>query len=312
MDLEELKEEMVALRAEATALAPAVGETLAHIAGLLLEAERVAQQLQASGQAARGELHELEGALHAWQARARASREAVIAGMQALDAALDEQLPVLATSRQELAQALQETSASALTLEQDIATEAPKVAEAEKAALGGLDGLGGAAQGSEDELKQGAEAARLEGEQLGDRVESGTGELATDLDALRTTAETLARQAEATVANIEVELGQRVSDLTDAVAEAVQTTESGHDEVLVKIDTAATARLDEWRQATQEAVDATDRLVHEVDAARQEIEKAAGAVDTSSGGLSQLGGILDTVTQQVRDAATTAGLEWIL
>ena len=40
--------------------------------------------------------------------------------MQALDAALDEQLPVLETARQELAKALQETSASAQTLEQDI------------------------------------------------------------------------------------------------------------------------------------------------------------------------------------------------
>ena len=56
MDLEELKEDMIALRTEAAALAPAVGETLAHIAELLLKAEEVAQRLHASGQSARAEL----------------------------------------------------------------------------------------------------------------------------------------------------------------------------------------------------------------------------------------------------------------
>jgi archaellum component FlaC len=311
MDLEDLKEDMIALRADATALAPAVGETLSHIAGLLLEAERVAQQLHASGQAAHTELTELEAERVAWGTQATASRDEVMAAMQALDAALDDQLPLLETSRQELAKSLQETSGSAQTLEQDITAQAPKVAEAEKAALSSLEDLGEAAQRSEDTLKQGVAAARLEAEQLGDSVESGAGEVGADLAALQTTVETLAQQAEATVTNMGTELGRRVSELTEAVLEAVQTTGNGHEAAQRKLDAAVTARLEEWRQATQEAVDSTDTLVHDVDAARQKIERSAGAVDTSSEGLTRLDGILDTVVQEVKDAALTAGLEWI-
>jgi ElaB/YqjD/DUF883 family membrane-anchored ribosome-binding protein len=311
MDLEDLKEDMVALRTEATALAPAVGDTLAHIAALLLEAERVAQELHASGQTARLELHELEEALGAWLAQARAAREALVAGMQALDAALDEQLPVLETARQELAQALREVSASALQLDQDIVAGAPKVEVAEKAALSGLESLGSAAQHSEDALRQGVEAAHLEAEQLGDRAESGGNDLVADLGALETTVETLAQQAETTVASIGHELGQRVSELTAAVQEAVQTVENGHEAFLKKLDAAVQARLDDWRQSTQEAVDATDQLVHDVDAARQEVEQGAGAVDTSSSSLSLLDGTLNTVVQEVREAAGTAGIDWL-
>jgi hypothetical protein len=231
--------------------------------------------------------------------------------MQALDAAFDEQLPVLETSRQELAQALQEVSASALQLDQDIVAGAPKVEVAEKAALSGLEGLGSAAQHSEDTLRHGVEAAHLEAEQLGDRAESGGNDLVADLGALETTVETLARQAETAVASIGHELGRRVSELTEAVQEAVQTTENGHEAFLKKLDAAVQARLDDWRQSTQEAVDATDQLVHDVDAARQEVEQGAGAVDTSSSSLSLLDGTLNTVVQEVRDAAGTAGIDWL-
>ena len=78
------------------------------------------------------------------------------------------------------------------------------------------------------------------------------------------------------------------------------------------VDCMVTGLPEDWRQATQEAVDAADQLVHDVEEARTGIEKSAGTIDTSFDSLSNFDGILNKVIQDVQDAALAAGLDWIL
>ena len=311
MDLEDLKDDMLALRSEAEALPAAVERTLAHIGQLLLEAERVANEFNGTAQAARGDLNELGAALASWQTQAQVWRDEVVSAMQALDAALDEQLPVLETARQDLAGALRDAGQAAAALEGDIKAAASTVEDARSHAVSALDDLGGAALHSEEELRQGVEAARHEGEQLGDGAESGKSELVADLDELKTTVETLARQAEATVADIGSALTQDVDTLTVTVTEAVDVLATAHGAFLEKLEGGVTVRVEAWRNATKEAVAASDELVKDVDHAREQIHESTGTAAASFGVLSGFDGSLGTVIDQVKDAALTAGLEWL-
>jgi hypothetical protein len=311
MDLEDLKDDMLALRAELKPLLELVQHGLARVAELLKAAEKSAQDMAEAGSHAREELHHVEATVGAWKQEAVAGNEMLTREMQALEDELEAHLPLLQTAREGLAEAQKETSAAAGTMQKDLADGGHQVETADHEAAAALEALGHEAQEGETLLKQSVEGAQTEAHSLeADTVLKETNELKTELETLDHDLALYATNVVQKVSDVDRALGTKVDELTTAVGEAIQTMDAGHQAFLQALAAGVQAQLDEWRQKTQDAVDATDELVHDVDQATQKVEKSVEGVESFLKTLEDLPSTIDGIVGAVKTVADTVGVLW--
>jgi len=312
IDLAELGRDMAELKKEATALPLLVQEAFKRIATVGLDMNKFVEELGTARDEAVAAVGEVNTALGAWQQQALQAHHVLDTEDAALQSVLDHHQGLLKERREQLGEDLRHVTEVTGVFQKDLDAQAQALETAHTECVTGLEKLGTEGHDAEEMVRDDTQAAQLEADQTADAARAAADGIELDLTSLGQTMETQAEEAVQRATALGGWMKDRVDALNTAVTDAIDelgTAETGFTQTLT---TAVDAELKRWETALQGAIDGTGKLKEETDHASERVSKAAGKLDDSFSVFDVIEDGLKKVIGEVKDAAISAGLDWLL